>query len=347
MQETQMPGRHRLLLASRLILAAAVPILAMAPFLFADSQIAVLTEFFSMLILAITWNLLAGYADIVTVGQHGFVGVGAYAFYGFAVLAGINPYVSLPLAGVVALIVAVPAMVLVFRLRLAYLSIGTWVIAEVLMLGAGKLEAFGGGSGVSLPVVILREFGASRGTRIATIYWLAFFLATISLGATCLLLRSRIGIGLTAMRDNEESAASVGVNITRARILCFLGSAPLLGATGALITLQKLRIAPQASFSMADWTVFIIFNVVIGGIGTIEGPILGTVVFFVLRAYLADFGTLHLMLLGAASIVIILIDRRGLWGLCRRFLLPADLIPTAHRYRPGKRQGASSIRPNR
>jgi branched-chain amino acid transport system permease protein len=149
--------------------------------------------------------------------------------------------------------------------------------------------------------------------------------------ATYLLLRSRVGIGLTAMRDNEESAAAVGVNISRARVLCFLGSAPLLGVTGALVTLQKLRIAPHASFSIADFTVFIIFNVVIGGIGTIEGPILGTVLFFVLRAYLADFGTWYLMLLGGLSILIILVDRRGLWGLIRRFVLPADLIPTAYR----------------
>jgi branched-chain amino acid transport system permease protein len=321
--------------AARLAAAAAIPVLAAAPWLFADTQLVLLTEFFSMLVLAIMWNVLAGYADIVTVGQHGFVGAGAYAFYGFAVLAGVDPYLSLPLAGAVALTVAVPAMVLVFRLRTAYLSIGTWVIAEVLMLGAGKLEAFGGGSGVSLPVSVLREFGASRGARIAMIYWLAFALAMIALAATYLLLRSRIGIGLTAMRDNEESAASVGVNITRARILCFLGSAPLLGMAGAVITLQKLRIAPHASFSISDWTVFIIFNVVIGGIGTIEGPILGTMVFFILRAYLTDYGTWYLMLLGALSIVIILIDRRGLWGLVRRFLLSADLIPTAHRYRRG------------
>jgi branched-chain amino acid transport system permease protein len=227
----------------------------------------------------------------------------------------------------------VPAMALVFRLRTAYLSIGTWVIAEVLMLVAGKLEAFGGGSGISLPVAVLRAFGVTRGARIAMIYWLAFALATIALAATYVLLRSRIGIGLTAMRDNEESAASVGVNVTRARVLCFLGSAPLLGMTGALITLQKLRIAPHASFSISDWTVFIIFNVVIGGIGTIEGPILGTMVFFILRAFLTDYGTWYLMLLGALSIVIILVDRRGLWGLVRRFLLSADLIPTAHRHR--------------
>jgi branched-chain amino acid transport system permease protein len=315
----------------RLVVAVAVLALAVGPLIFSNTEVGVLTEFFLMLVLAIMWNMLAGYADIVTVGQHGFVGVGAYAFYGLAALAGIDPYLSLPLAGVVTLIIAVPAMILVFRLRTAYLSIGTWVIAELLMLGAGKLEAWGGGSGLSVPIAILKVFGTTRTGRLSTIYWLAFGLAVIALGGTYFLLRSRIGIGLTAMRDNEESAASVGVNITRGRILCFLGTAPILGITGALITLQKLRVAPHASFSINDFTVFIIFNVVIGGIGTIEGPVLGTIVFFLLREYLSDLGTWHLIILGAVSIIIILIDRRGLWGLIRRFLLPGDIVPTTHR----------------
>ena len=125
------------------------------PFLFSATHVVLLTEFMSMLVLAIMWNLLAGYADIVTVGQHAFVGVGAYAFFGFAALWGLNPYLAIPLAGLVALIIAVPAMLFVFRLRTAYLAIGTWVVAEVLMLAAGKLNAFGGGSGTSLPISIV------------------------------------------------------------------------------------------------------------------------------------------------------------------------------------------------
>ena len=136
-----------------------------------------------------------------------------------------------------------------------------------------------------------------------------------------------------AMRDNEESAASVGVNVTRARILCFLGVAPVLGITGAVITLQKLRIAPQASFSIVDWSVLITFIVVIGGIGTIEGPrLLGTIFFFCFAGIpVRSPGTWHLILLGVFSIAIIMIDRRGIWGLIRRFALPADLISIAHR----------------
>jgi branched-chain amino acid transport system permease protein len=298
----------------RAAFAVAVIVVAAAPLLFGANHVVLLTEFMSMLVLAIMWNLLAGYADIVTVGQHAYVGVGAYAFFGFAALAGMDPYLSIPLAGLVALVIAVPTMILVFRLRTAYLAIGTWVVAELLMLAAGKLDAWGGGSGTSVPISIILSFGKARGDRLAAIFWLAFGLAAVAMLAKYLLLRSRIGVGLTAMRDNEEGAAAIGVNITSARILCFLGTAPFLGMAGAIITLQKLRISPPASFSITDWTVLILFNVVIGGIGSFEGPIIGTIVYFVLRQYLAGLGAWHLILLGSFSLVIILIEKRGLWA---------------------------------
>jgi branched-chain amino acid transport system permease protein len=323
-------GQALILNGARALFAASVVAMAAAPYLFDANHVVLLTEFMSMLVLAIMWNLLAGYAAIVTVGQHAYVGVGAYAFFGFAALAGVNPYLSIVLAGLVALAIAVPTMVLVFRLRTAYLAIGTWVVAELLMLASGKLNAWGGGSGTSLPLSIVLAFGRVRGDRLATVYWLAFGLAAVAMLATYFLLRSRIGIGLTAMRDNEEGAAAVGVNVTYARILCFLGTAPFLGIAGAVITLQKLRIAPPASFSITDWTVLIIFNVVIGGIGGFEGPIIGTIVYFVLRQYLAGLGAWHLILLGTFSIVVILFEKRGLWGLIRRGF-GDDLIPIAHK----------------
>lgn len=319
-----------ILALGRTVFAIAVIALACAPWLFGATQVVLLTEFLSMLVLAIMWNLLAGYADIATVGQHAFVGVGAYAFFAFTALFGFNGYLAIPLAGAVALVIAIPSMLLVFRLRTAYLAIGTWVVAEVLLLIAGKISAFGGGSGTSVPIQIIIAFGRARADRLATIYWLAFALAAVAMIVTYFLLRSRIGVGLTAMRDNEEGAAAIGVNIVYARILCFLGTAPFLGMAGAIITMQKLRVAPQSSFSIIDWTVFIIFNVVIGGIGSFEGPIIGTIIYFVLRQYLAELGTWNLILLGSFSIIIILIDKRGIWGLVRRFLSD-DLIPIAHK----------------
>lgn len=316
-----------------LLAAAAVALLA-APWLFATRDIAVLSQFLSLLTIAIMWNLLAGYADIVSVGQHAFVGVGAYAFFGFAAIAGISPWLSIPLAALVALAVAVPVMVIIFRLRTAYLAVGSWVVAETLMLAAGKLSAFGGGSGISLPVHVIRSFGRRIGERYDTIYWIAAAVAALALVSTWLLMRSRIGLGLTAMRDNEEGAGVVGVNLIGLRILCFLWAAPFLGLAGAIITLQKLRISPPASFSIIDWTVYVIFIVVIGGIGSFEGPIIGTIVFFVIREYLSEIGVWHFILLGALSIAVVLIEPKGIWGLIRRWL-PADVIPIA-RGRGGK-----------
>ncbi len=321
-------------LPGRVLLAAGAIVLAAAPWLFGLDMIETLTEFLTMLVLALMWNLLAGYADVVTVGQHAFVGIGAYALYGFAALAGIEPHLAILLAGATAFVLALPAMAIVFRLRAAYLAVGTWVVAELFMLLAGKLTAFGGGSGVSLPLSVVRALGAHPAQRFIAIYWLALGLACAAFLSTWLLLRSRVGLGLTAMRDNEEGAGSVGVNLIRARVLCFLWTAPFLGLAGAIITLQKLRISPAASFSIIDYTVFVIFNVVIGGVGSLEGPVLGTILFFVLREYLSDFGTWHLMLLGALSIAVILIEPRGLWGLIRRGLA-GDLIPVSHRASSG------------
>ncbi|HUN99892.1 MAG TPA: branched-chain amino acid ABC transporter permease [Bradyrhizobium sp.] len=319
-----------LTLALRMLLVVAIMFLAMGPWLFDLNQLTLLTEFYTLLVLALMWNLLAGYADIVTVGQHGFVGVGAYAFFGLAVLSGLDPFLSIILAAAITGMLAVPALLFILRLRLAYLAVGTWVLADVLSLIAGKLPGFGGGSGVSLPISIARAFGGSMSQRIVTLYILTFVLAAAALAATWLLLRSRIGLGLTAMRDSEDGAKSAGVDVPRMRVICFLWTTPFLGLAGALVTLQKVRIAPSASFSITDWTIFIIFVVVIGGIGSLEGPIIGTALFLLLREYLADFGAWYLILLGAVSIGVILIEPRGLWGVWRRFF-PIDVIPVSHK----------------
>lgn len=316
----------------RLLLLIGIAFFVTAPFFLSLRGLQLSTEFLTLLVLALMWNLLAGYADIVTVGQHAFVGVGAYAFFGFLVLMGLNPYLSMLLAGAVALVIALPVMAIIFRLRAGYLAVGSWVVAETLMLSAGKLSAFGGGSGKSMPVSAVKSFGATTPERYANVYWLTFGLTALALVSTWYLMRSRIGVGLTAMRDSEEGAGAIGVNLTRARVLSFLWTAPFLGIAGALVTMQKLRVAPPASFSILDWTVYIIFIVVIGGIGSFEGPIIGTIVFFVLREMLADLGVWHLIILGLVSIGIVLIEPKGLWGLLRR-LIPADLIPVGHRPR--------------
>src|SRR5271166_5617351 len=312
--------------AVRAALLALALICVAGPWLFDANSLTVLTEFFVVLTLALMWNLLAGYADIISVGQQGFVGVGAYAFYGFTALAHFNAFAAIPLAALTTLVIAVPVMAVIFRLRTAYLAVGTWVAADVLMLVAGKLPGFGGGSGTSLPIPVVKQFGARLSDRIDIFYAISLGLTLIAFAATWALLRSRVGLGLTAMRDNEEAAGSAGVDLVRTRVLCFLWTAPFLGLAGVMTALEKLRVAPTASFNITDWTIDVIFIVVIGGIGSLEGPIIGAIIFFALREWLAGFGAWYLIILGLISIAVILFEPRGVWGACRRWGLP-DLLP--------------------
>ena len=130
------------------------------------------------------------------------------------------------------------------------------------------------------------------------------------------MLRSRHGLALTAIRDNELGARSNGIDVARTKLIRPMSpSAFGTAMVGALIFLQKLRISPDTAFSVNDWTAFVIFITVIGGIGRIEGPIIGTIVFFMLRQTLADLGSLYLLMMGAVAIVVMLWAPKGLWGL--------------------------------
>ena len=128
------------------------------------------------------------------------------------------------------------------------------------------------------------------------------------------MLRSRYGLALTSIRDSEEASSSLGVNNFRIKLLVYVISAFGTASIGALIYLTKLRITPSAAFDI-NWTTTIIFIVVIGGIGTIEGPIIGTIIFFLLREPLSEFGSWYLILLGAIAVIIMLKAPQGLWGL--------------------------------
>jgi branched-chain amino acid transport system permease protein len=166
--------------------------------------------------------------------------------------------------------------------------------------------------------------------REALSYWLALGAAVLVIATIYLFLRSRKGLALTAIRDNELAAGSLGIDIWRTKFTVYVVTSAMTAMIGALIFLQKLRISPDAAFSVNDWTAFVIFIVVIGGIGTIEGPIIGTLLFFALRETLADLGTTYLIVLGAVAIVMMLKAPKGVWGLIRaRFDL--QLFPLGYR----------------
>jgi branched-chain amino acid transport system permease protein len=290
-------------------------VLAAAP-LWADrADLRLLAEIFAYVALASLWNLLAGYAGLVSVGQQAYVGLGGYLLFALATLMDVHPLLAIPLAGLAAAVVALPTAALMFRLRGHYFAIGTWVVAEVFRMVASQVSALGGGSGTSLPASVVLSMASTRQMREFLVYWIALALVVAILGAIVLLLRSRYGLALTAIRDSELGARSNGVDVARIKYVVYVAVAFGTAMVGALIFLQKIRISPDTAFSVNDWTAFVIFITVIGGIGRIEGPIIGTVVFFLLRQTLADLGAIYLLILGVVAIAVMLKAPKGLWGL--------------------------------
>jgi branched-chain amino acid transport system permease protein len=314
-------ARYRVTTATRTsriglaVLLGVVVFIAATPLWGGRADMRLIVEICYFLALAQMWNLLAGYAGLVSVGQQAFVGLGGYALFVFTIYLGVPPVAALALAGVAAAAIALPTAFVVFRLRGAYFAIGTWVVAEVYRLGFAQVSALGGGSGKSLPIAVIRDIAGSRAGRETLVFYIGLGLAVAATAMVYLLLRSRHGLALTAMRDSEPASESIGVNTYRAKLVVYVVAAAVTGVIGALIYLQNLRISPDAAFNVIDWTAYVIFIVVIGGIGRIEGPIVGTAVFFVLREFLAELGTWYLIILGAVAILVMLRARQGLWGL--------------------------------
>jgi branched-chain amino acid transport system permease protein len=329
----------RLSTISMAVMIVAVIVLACAPWWASRADIRLFGEISLFIALASLWNLLAGYAGLVSVGQQAYVGLGGYVFFGLTLLAGLNPLVALILAPLAGVIVAAPVAVLIFRLRGAYFAIGTWVVSEVFRLTAAQVSALGGGSGISLPVSVVTALAPGRFLREALVYWMALGVAVLVTAAVFFFLRSHRGVALMAIRDNELAAKSLGIDIWTTKFVVYLVTAGLTTLVGALIFLQKLRVSPDAAFSSNDWTAFVIFIVVIGGVGTIEGPIIGTLIYFALRETLADLGTIYLIALGVVAIIIMLKAPSGVWGLIRgrRGL---ELFPISSRIRGLDEKGA-------
>lgn len=305
--ERSTPASRAGVVVALIFLVAAVS----APWWAERSTQRLLTEFLYILALAQMWNLLAGYGGLLSVGQQAYVGIGGYCLVVLGLQFGLNPFLIVPLAGVVTALVALPTAAILFRLRGAYFAVGTWVVAEVFRLLVANTASVGGGSGTSITRTVM---GIPAWWRESTTLWIAL---ALGVGATLLvyfLLRSRYGLALTAVRDSEPAAESLGISVSRVKWFVYVASAAGCGMVGALIFITKLRISPEAAFSM-DWTAAMFFVVIIGGIGTIEGPIIGTLVYFLLREYLSDYGGWYLIVLGVVAVAVMLWMPRGIWGL--------------------------------
>jgi len=252
------------------------------------------------------WNLLAGYTGLVSLGQQMFIGLGGYS------LAVITEVYHLPMllgiftGGLVSVLFAWLISHPIFKMRGVYFTIGTWIAAEALAVFFSNWTFVRSGQGFNITI----SYGLSTGD----IYFVALAAGAGSMALVFLLLRSRIGLALMAMRDNEHAAEAIGIDLYRTKLMCFLLAAFVTGITGGAFYLSIAYIQPFAAFGI-DWTVAMVFMVIIGGIGTMEGPVIGAAFYVLMKQYLYAYPGISMILLGTTAIGIILLAPKGIMGM--------------------------------
>ena len=281
---------------------------AFGPLVLDANAIDKLTTLFIYVILGAMWNALAGYAGLVSVGQQAFFGLGAYFAVRLAA-AGVSVYLALVLAALIVAVLSLPISVFMLRLRAGEFAIGMWVVAELAHLLVNLDGLVQGETGTSL---IALDASAAT-TRHALTYWTALAAMAALLAGLFVLLRSRLGAAIQAIRDNEEAAASLGVRVLASKRVIFVLAAFGAAMAGALWLATSITFQPKTYFSV-QWTAYMIFMVLVGGLGTIEGPILGAVAFFAIEALFGASGVWYLVGLGATALGFSLFLPRGAWG---------------------------------
>jgi len=328
----------------------AAVVLAVLPFGAGASVINQLTQLFVLALLAVGWNLLAGYGGMVSIGQQCFVGLGSYAVL-YLAQHGVLAWYAVPIAVIGAGVISIPISYVAFRLRGGYFAIGMWVTAEVFRLTIAQVQSLGGGAGASLNDLS----NYSPTTRDHITYWVGLALVVLTLFAAGLLLRSRIGLALMSVRDDERAAEASGVNIVRTKRVVFVISAAICGGAGTLLIISNLQVQPDASFSV-QYSAFMIFMVLVGGMGTFEGPLVGALVFFGLQQALSSYGVWYLVIVGSVAVAVTVWLPAGIWGTFdprrRRSIVPlrhrvdyGDLVVPATTARPGATRDARGPAP--
>ena len=276
---------------------------------FSTNVMRYLVQIFLYISIGEMWNLLSGYAGMTSLGQQAFIGLAGYSV-AMATTVYKIPYPVGILIGVI--ISTIAAGILAFfllRLHGMYFSITTWVIAEALGTFFLSWGYVGKGAGMTVSI--------SPYPRVNVLCVMALVLCVISLIVVFLLLRSKTGLGLTAMRDNISAAATLGVDIGKSRFIVYLIAAVITAIAGSIFFINKGTIYPESGFSIS-WTISMVFICIIGGTGTMEGPIVGAIIYVLLQEILAHYPGWSNIFLGIIAILIILYMPDGIVGTIRK-----------------------------
>lgn len=282
-----------------------VLLLAAAPFAVSTYAISVMTLILIYMAMGQMWNLMGGYAGLLSLGMQTFVGIGGYSLTVFSVQYGVDVYAAVLLGGVISTLFALLVSPVLFRMKGVHFAVGSWIIAETLMI----LFSNWGFVGYAKNWGISSVYGISK----VQIYYTASALGVGAVAAVYALLRSRTGLALMAMRDNPTAAEALGVHLYRAKMICFLISAFVTGIAGGVMYMVQAYIKPDTGFSVS-WTIAMTFIVIIGGMGTIEGPVIGAALYVLLTQLLYGFPGMSMMILGVIAVAVIMAAPKGIMG---------------------------------
>jgi len=282
--------------------------------------------FFTYLTMANMWNLLAGYSGLISLCPAAFIGLAGYTL-AIGTWFDLPWYLGIIAGGIVAAAFAALISFPVFRLKGIYFAIGTLVLPEVLRFAftiwapIGE-PVYGGGAGYTVK-------GIAEVSGVQT-YWLALAIGVASIFLMRYILRSKLGSGLAAIRDNDSTAASCGVNVFNLKLFSFVIAAFITGIAGAIFYLYQGYIEPISAFSVR-WLVIIMLATVIGGEGTEEGPVVGTIIVVFLYFLLARYAEISLIIQGVILVGIMLLAPQGIMGSLRRTRIYRSLLQLATR----------------
>jgi branched-chain amino acid transport system permease protein len=202
---------------------------------------------------------------------------------------------------ILSLVISIP----IFKMKGVYFTIGTWIVAEAIAIFFTNWAFVNYAEGFTLSITYKISY--------ELLYWIALILGIGSIVLIYALLRSKLGLALMAIRDNEKAAEVRGIKVFKTKLMCFLIASVFTGVTGVVIFIMDPYVKPFNAFGIS-WAISMVFIVVIGGIGTIEGPIVGAIIYIVLRQWLYKFPGISMIILGAIAVAVIMLLPKGVFG---------------------------------